>query len=62
MAKDKIEKFLDLACFLLWLEREEPNEMWGGVRIADAVDGMLSLSGFTREDLNRIVFLHDDAS
>ena len=62
MNKDNIAKFLDLANFLLWLEMEKPNEMWGGVKIEDAVEGLISLSGFTRKDLNRVIFQNDDAS
>lgn len=33
----------NLVFFLLWAERHDPNQMWGGIRIGDAVDSLAAI-------------------
>lgn len=37
------EHFANLVFFLLWAERQDPNQMWGGIQIAEAVDSLAAI-------------------
>ena len=54
----KDSKFVDSLIatfnFLFWLQKEDPNEMWGGVKISEAIEGAKVLSGMSDEQLEQI--------
>lgn len=39
MKEDLMEATSDLAFFLLFLKAEQPNAMWGGIRVQEAWEG-----------------------
>ena len=51
------EHLANLVFFLLWAEKHNPNQMWGGIQVADAVD---SLAAILNKDPNELRELIND--
>jgi len=49
------EHLANLVFFLLWAERHDPNQMWGGIEISDAVDSMAAILGKDPEQLRELI-------
>lgn len=51
-----IATLTDLVVFLMWLQRHDPNAIWGGRRVEEAVTGLSHLSGIPVEKMREIAF------
>jgi hypothetical protein len=49
------ENFANLVFFLLWAERDDPNQMWGGIRIADAIDSLAAIAGWDSTQMRELI-------
>lgn len=49
------EHYANVVFFLLWAERQDPNQMWGGIQIRDAVDSMAAIIGKDPEQLRELI-------
>ena len=45
----------NLVFFLLWAERSDPNMMWGGVKVSDAIDSLSAIIGCKPEELRGLI-------
>lgn len=62
MNQKHVDAYLDVASFLLWLQKEKPYEMWGAVKIGKAIAGLSTLTGIPTDQAEKIIFQHDNAS
>jgi hypothetical protein len=44
--EDKIYDLIVVARFLLWYQKENPGDIWGGESIEDVIHSFSSLTGF----------------
>jgi hypothetical protein len=49
------EHLANLVFFLLWAEKHDPNQMWGGVQIADAVESLAVILNKQPEELRELI-------
>ena len=49
------EHHANLVFFLLWAERQDPNQMWGGIQIADAVDSLAAILNKDPNELRKLI-------
>lgn len=49
------EHLANLVFFLLWAEQDNPNQMWGGIRIADAIDSLAAIIGRDPKQLRELI-------
>lgn len=49
------EHYANLVFFLLWTEQHDPNQMWGGIQIADAVDSLAAILNKQPEELRELI-------
>jgi hypothetical protein len=49
------EHIANLVFFLLWAERSDPNMMWGGVKVSDAIDSLSAIIGCKPEELRGLI-------
>lgn len=49
------EHFANLVFFLLWAERDDPKQMWGGIRIADAIDSLAAIAGWDSKQMRELI-------
>lgn len=52
--EQKAEDAYNVLKFLYHRRKEVPNDLWGGVRIDEAFESALRLTGLTKEDAERI--------
>jgi hypothetical protein len=45
----------NLMFFLLWAERDDPKQMWGGIRIADAIDSLAAIAGWDSKQIRELI-------
>lgn len=48
---DRIDDITKVAVFLVFLEREHPMAMWGGIKIPDVVEAFARLEKMNADDL-----------
>ena len=44
--EDKVYDLIVIARFLLWYQKANPGDMWGGEKIEDVIHSFSSLTGF----------------
>ena len=49
------EHLANLAFFLLWAERHDPNMWFGGIRIADTIDSLAAVIGSDPKQLRELI-------
>lgn len=49
------EHFANLVFFLLWAEKHDPNQMWGGIYIADTVDSLAAILNKDPNELRKLI-------
>lgn len=49
------EHLANLVFFLLWAEQQDPNMMWGGIEISDAVNSLAAILGKDPEQLRELI-------
>lgn len=49
------EHFANLVFFLLWAEQHDPNQMWGGIQIAEAVDSLAAIIDRDPKQLRELI-------
>lgn len=55
--EDKVYDLIVVARFLLWYQKENPGDMWGGEKIEDVIESFSSLTGFDVALLQNIASL-----
>ena len=45
----------NLVFFLLWAERSNPNMMWGGIKVGEAVESLSIIIGCEPEELRGFI-------
>ena len=49
------EHHANLVFFLLWAERQDPNQMWGGIQIAEAIDSLAAIIDRDPNELRKLI-------
>jgi len=49
------EHFANIVFFLLWAEQHDPNQMWGGIQISDAIDSLAAVINRDPEQLRELI-------
>jgi hypothetical protein len=49
------QHFANIVFFLLWAEQHDPNMMWGGIRIRDAIDSLAVVIGCSPQELRKLI-------
>ena len=49
------EHHANLVFFLLWAEKHDPKQMWGGIQIADAVDSLAATLNKDPNELRKLI-------
>lgn len=49
------EHWANLVFFLLWAERQDPKQMWGGIQISDAVDSLAVILNKNPNELRGLI-------
>jgi hypothetical protein len=49
------EHFANLVFFLLWAERQDAKQMYGGIRIDQAIDSLAAIIGRDPQQLRELV-------
>ena len=49
------EHFANIVFFLLWAEQQDPNMMWGGIKVSDAVDSMAAIIDRDPKQLRELI-------
>jgi hypothetical protein len=49
------DHFANLVFFLLWAERDDPKQMWGGVSITDAIDSLAAIAGWDSKKMRELI-------
>ncbi len=58
--KDKVQDLITVTNFLLYYQKENPGDMWGAVRIEEAIQSFANLTGFDVALLKNIAFLEKE--
>jgi hypothetical protein len=45
----------NLVFFLLWAERHDSKQMWGGIHIGDAIDSLAAIMNTPPAELRRLI-------
>ena len=49
------QHFANIAFFLLWAERSNPNMMWGSINISDAIDSLAAIAGWDSTQMRELI-------
>ena len=49
------EHLANLVFFLLWAEKNDPNQMWGGIQIAEAIDSLAAIIDRDPNELRKLI-------
>ena len=49
------EHFANVVFFLLWMERTNPNQMWGGIELSDAINSLAAIMGCDPKELRELI-------
>ena len=49
------EHVANLVFFLLWAERDDPKQMWGGIHIADSIDRLAAIAGWDSKQMSELI-------
>ena len=49
------EHVANIVFFLLWAEQHDPNQMWGGIQISDAIDSLAAIIDRDPEQLRELI-------